>query len=66
MRPKPTSGQLVVSAELYRPDPDYDRALDLRVSDPVTYYATTSSIARMLHICYEASKAAAERLDQTP
>jgi len=58
--------RLVTQAALYRPDPEYDRALELKASDPDKYYAGTSSIARMSHTYYEAAKAAAERLEQTP
>ena len=58
--------RLVTQAALYRPDPEYDRALELRRTDPATYYARTSSISRMSHTYYEASKAAAESLENTP
>jgi len=55
--------RLVTQAALYRPDPDYDRALELKASDPATYYARTSSIARMSHTYYEAAKAAYEEMN---
>ncbi len=58
--------RLVTQAALYRPDPEYDRALELRRTDPDTYYARTSSISRMSHTYYEAAKAAAETLENTP
>jgi len=58
--------RLVSQAALYRPDPDYDRALELKASDPAKYYQSTSSIARMSHTYYETAKAAAEALEHTP
>ncbi len=58
--------RLVTQAALYRPDPEYDRALELKATDPTAYYAGTSSIARMSHTYYEAAKAAAETLEHTP
>jgi len=58
--------RLVTQAALYRPDPEYDRALELRRTDPDKYYAGTSSIARMSHTYYEVAKQAAETLENTP
>ena len=57
--------RLVTQAALYRPDPEYDRALELRRTDPAKYYQSTSSIARMSHTYYEVAKAAAETLENT-
>ena len=58
--------RLVSQAALYRPDPEYDRALELKASDPAKYYQATSSIARMSHAFYATAKAAAETLENTP
>jgi len=58
--------RLVSQAALYRPDAAYDAALELRRTNPARYYAATSAATRMSHTYYEAAKAAAETLENTP
>jgi|GEM_PF-3349114 len=58
--------RLVSQAALYRPDPEYDAALELRRTNPALYRQHFSGLQRQTHAYYELAKQAAETLEHTP